>query len=124
MNRLNRYLLTILGLGWLSFLIAGIVINQVFAAPNLVLLIDRSYCPAPKWQQVVQDYTKFYRQHQQQRLKLEKVVLFSDLSEDVLSTPPTPKELGDLRTYGRSNLQRQVKLKQAHPQAKVLGCPQ
>ena len=124
MNRLNRYLLTILGLGWLSFLIVGIVINQVFAAPNFVLLIDRSYCPAPKWQYVVQDYTQFYRQHQQQRLKLEKVVLFSDLSEDILSTPPTPEELGDLRTYGRSNLQRQAKLKQTHPKAKVLSCPQ
>ena len=48
MNKLNRYLLTIIGFGWLSFLLAGILLNQVFAAPNFVLLIERSYCPPSK----------------------------------------------------------------------------
>ncbi len=120
--KLNRYLLTILGLGWLSFLIAGIILNQVFAAPNFVLLIERSYCPPQQWQQVVQEYTNLYRQHQQNRIEIESVVLFNDLGEEVLTTLPTPEELTALRTYGRSNTERDAELSKAYDQVKVLRC--
>ena len=122
MNQLNRYLLTILGLGWLSFLVAGILFNQVFAAPNFVLLIERSYCPPQKWQQVVQVYTDLYRQHQQNLVKIESVVLFNDLGKEVLTTVPTPEELRGLRTYGRSNLQKEDELRKAYDRVKVIRC--
>lgn len=122
MNQLNRYLLTILGLGWLSFLIAGILLNQVFATPNFVLLIERSYCPPQQWQQVVQEYTDLYRQHQQNLVKIESVVLFNDLGEEVLTTVPTPEQLQGLRTYGRSNSQREAELRKAYDQIKVIRC--
>ncbi|MDJ0536543.1 MAG: hypothetical protein QNJ70_29315 [Xenococcaceae cyanobacterium MO_207.B15] len=122
MNLLNRYLLTILGLGWLSFLIAGILLNQLFAAPNFVLLIERSYCPPQKWQQVVLVYTNLYRQHQQNLVKIESVVLFNDLGKEVLTTVPTPEELGGLRTYGRSNLQKESELRKAYDRVKVIRC--
>ena len=122
MNQLNRYLLTILGLGWLSFLIAGILFNKVFAAPNFVLLIERSYCPPQNWQQLVRTYTDLYRQHQQNLVEIESVVLFNDLGKEVLTTVPTPEELQGLRTYGRSNLQKEAELKKAYDRVKVLRC--
>ncbi|MGK7876891.1 MAG: hypothetical protein AB4426_27455 [Xenococcaceae cyanobacterium] len=122
MEQLNRYMLTILGLGWLSFLIAGILLNQVLTAPNFALLIERSYCPPQKWQQVVQEYTDLYRQHQQHLVKIESVVLFNDLGEEVLATVPTPEQLRGLHTYGPSNPQREAKLKKAYPQVKVIRC--
>ncbi len=122
MNQLNRYLLTILGLGWLSFIIAAILLNQIFAAPNFVLLIERSYCPPSKWQQVVQEYNDLYQQHQQNLVKIESVVLFNDLGEEVLTTVPTPEALRGLRTYGRSNSQREAELRQAYDHVKVIHC--
>ncbi len=122
MNQLNRYLLTILGLGWLSFLIAGILLDRVFAAPNFVLLIERSYCPPQQWQQVVQEYTDLYRQHQQHLVEIESVVLFNDLGKEVLATVPTPEELRGLHTYGRSNPQREAELKKAYDRVKVIHC--
>ena len=123
MNKLNRYLLTILGLGWLSFVGTGILLNQVFAAPNFVLLIERSYCSPQKWQQVVAEYTDLHRQHQQNLVKIKSVVLFNDLGQEVLTTIPSPEELRDLRTYGRSNPQREEELKKAYDQVKVMRCP-
>lgn len=122
MNQLNRYLLTILGLGWLSFLIAAILLNQIFAAPNFVLLIERSYCTPSKWQQVVQEYNDLYQQHQQNLVKIESVVLFNDLGEEVLTTVPTPEALRGLRTYGRSNSQREAELRKAYDRVKVIRC--
>lgn len=121
-NQLNRYLLIILGLGWLSLAIAGILFERVFAAPNFVLLIERSYCPLPKWQQVVREYTDLYEQHQQHRVEIESVVLFNDLGEEVLTTIPTPEKLRGLRTYGRSNPQREAELKKASDRVKVIRC--
>ncbi len=122
MNQLNRYLLIILGLGWLSLAIAGILFDRVFAAPNFVLLIERSYCPPQKWQQVVQEYTDLYQQHQQHLVEIESVVLFNDLGEEVLTTIPTPEKLRGLRTYGRSNPQREAELKKASQRVKVIRC--
>ncbi|MDJ0725565.1 MAG: hypothetical protein QNJ38_10680 [Prochloraceae cyanobacterium] len=122
MKQLNRYLLTVLGLGWLSFLIAAILLNQVFAVPNFVLLIERSYCPPQQWQQVVQEYTKLYRQHQQLRIEIESVVLFNDLGEEVLAAIPTPEELRAKRTYGRASSQREAKLRTTYEQFKIIRC--
>ncbi len=122
MKQLNRYLLTILGLGWLSFMIAGLVLNQVLAVPNFVLLIERSYCPPQQWQQVVEEYIDLYRQHQQHLVKIEFVVLFNDLGEEVLTTVPTPEELRGQGTYGRSSPEREAELRKAYDQVKVIRC--
>ncbi len=123
MNKLNRYLLIILGLGWLSFLIVGILFNQVFAAPDFVLLIDRSYCPPQQWQQVVQKYSNLHQQHQQNLLQIKSVILFNDLGQEVLTNIPTPDKIGDLDTYGRSNPEKETELRKAYDQVKVIRCP-
>ncbi len=122
MKQLNRYLLTILGLGWLSFLLAGILLDRFFAAPNFVLLIERSYCPPQQWQQVVEEYVDLYSQHQKHTIEIESVVLFNDLGEEVLSAIPTPEELRDLSIYGRSSPQREAELSKTYNQVKVIRC--
>ncbi|NEO98041.1 MAG: hypothetical protein F6K58_04950 [Symploca sp. SIO2E9] len=71
----------------------------------------------------LQLYADLHRQHQQRRLQLKSVILLSDFGEELLSTPPTPEELQNLGTYGRSNLLRQTRLKQDYPQAQMLKCP-
>ena len=124
MKRLNRYVLKILIGAWLSFLISGIVIHQLLAPPNVVLLIDRSYCPEAKWEQVVQAYADLHLQHQEQKLRLHPVIVFSALAQEILPHPPTLEELQQLHTYGRSNSQQQAELKNTYPQAKLLSCPQ
>jgi hypothetical protein len=122
MSKLNRHLLRTLGLGWLGFLVVGLVISQVFATPTVVVLIDRSYCPPAQWQQLVQNYEELYRQHQQQQLQIQQVVLFSDLGQDVLSSPPAPEVIRDVSRYGRSNPQRSEKMRSSYPKAQLLAC--
>ena len=122
MTRLNQSLLRLLGLSWLCFLVAGLVIRLVFATPNLVVLVDRSYCPLNQWQQVTQTYQTLYRQHQQQRLHLQTIILFSNLGQEALSPPPAPAVIQNLSTYGRPDPQRQAELQKAYPKAQLLSC--
>jgi len=79
-----------LGLSGLAFAIAGVSINLISPIPRLTILIDRSYCPQNQWSQVAQNYTDIYRQHQRRQVDLQAVVLFSNLGEEVFSTPPRP----------------------------------
>jgi hypothetical protein len=99
-----------------------LVIRLVFATPNLVVLVDRSYCPLNQWQQVTQTYQTLYRQHQQQRLHLQTIILFSNLGQEVLSPPPAPAVIQNLSTYGRPDPQRQAELQKAYPKAHLLSC--
>ncbi len=122
MTRLNRSLLQILGLGWLCFLVAGLVISLVFGIPKLVVLVDRSYCPPDQWQQVTQTYEALYQQHQQQHLNLQTVILFSNLGHEVFSPPPAPATIQNLSTYGRPDSQRQAELQKTYPKARLLSC--
>jgi hypothetical protein len=122
MSYLNRSLLTIIGIGWLSFLVLGLVVQYVFAAPNLVLLIDRSYCPPSQWEKVIQTYSKLYDQHQQQRLKIQQIILFSDLGEETLTTIPSPRELKATNLYGKTTNERQKNIKQNYPKSQLLKC--
>ncbi len=122
MNKLNRALLTIVIVGWLGFLLSGGLVAYVFASPSLTLLIDRSYCPPQKWQQVTQTYEELYQQHQQKQAQIETVILFSDLNEEILDELPTPEAFSNLNTYGRFNPQRQSDLSKRYPKAKVLNC--
>jgi hypothetical protein len=122
MNKLNRALVTIVIVGWLAFLLSGGLVAYVFASPSLTLLIDRSYCPPQKWQEVTQAYQELYRQHQQKQTQIEAVILFSDLNEETLKELPTPEELSNINTYGRFSLQRQSDLSKRYPKAKILNC--
>lgn len=122
MNRLNRKLFKTLGLGWLALAIAGLLINLLMPAPALAVLIDRSYCPPEAWAQVVQQYDKLYQQHQQGSLKIQEVILFSDLGEEVLSPAPTRDDLQKVSTYGRPNPARRSQLQAKHPNATLLSC--
>lgn len=123
MKKLNRSLITIVAVGWLCFLIAGGVIASVFAPPRFTLLVARSYCPPQQWQQVTQNYANLYRQHQQKQIEIERVILFSDLSEETLDQLPTPEAFAQLRTYGRFNQERQNTLMKSYGKTKVLKCP-
>jgi hypothetical protein len=121
-QRLNRSLVRIVGLGWLAFAIATITIRVVFAAPDVTLLIDRSYCEPAQWQLVVDQYADFYQQHQRGQINLETVILFSDLGEETADPLPSPTELQNLQTYGKSSPDRQAALEAQFPNARLLQC--
>jgi hypothetical protein len=121
---ISKPLLQTLGASWLAFLITGLLINWLFAIPTITVLIDRSYCPASEWQQVVQTYAGLYQQHQQHRLQLRSVILFSSLGEEPFALPPAPAALQQVSTYGHSDSQRQSQLQKAYPQSQLLKCSQ
>lgn len=118
----NNRLFKTLGASWLAFLITGFLISWLFATPATTVLIDRSYCPSSKWQQVIQTYADLYQQHQQRRLQLRSVILFRSLGEESFSSPPAPATLQQISTYGRSDSQRQLELQKAYPQSQLLQC--
>jgi hypothetical protein len=119
-----KQLFKTLGLSWLAFLITGVLISWLFAMPAITVIIDRSYCPPTEWQQVVQNYTQLYQQHQQRRLRLQSVILFSSLAEEKFATPPQPEVLQKSSTYGRPQPQRKSQLQKQYPQAQILQCVQ
>lgn len=121
---ISKRLFQTLGASWLAFLATGLLISWLFAIPTTTLLIDRSYCPTSEWQQVVQAYTELYQQHQQHRLQLRSVILFSSLGEESFASPPVPADLQQVSTYGHSDSQRQSQLQQTYPQSRLLQCSQ
>lgn len=121
-NRLNQALMKIVGLGWAAFAIAAIAIKTVFAAPDIVLLVDRSYCEPTQWATVADEYARLYQQDQRGQINLEQVILFSDLGEET-TPPPSPEAFRTLQTYGKSSGDRQAALAAAHPDARLLQCP-
>jgi hypothetical protein len=123
MTKINRKLLATLGFSWMGFAIAGILINLLFPIPTVAILIDRSYCPPDAWKQVVQQYDALYSQHQQKHLKIQQVIVFSDLGEDFLPSIPSQDEIQSLSTYGRQNLDHRSKLATQYPNAQLLSCP-
>lgn len=120
-NQLNRSLLQIILLGWAAFAIASLAIRTVFAVPDIVLLVDRSYCDPARWRAVSDEYATIYQQDQRGQLNLESVILFSDLGEET-TEPLSPDEFRDLKTYGPSSSDRQAALEAAHPNARLLQC--
>ncbi len=121
-NALNRALLRIVGIGWAAFAIAAVTIRLVLAAPEVTLLVDRSYCPPGDWQAVAQEYETLYQQDRQGQITIQAVILFSDLGEDLLETPPSPDTFQTLTTYGRPSADRQAALEAAHPNSRLLTC--
>lgn len=122
MSKINQKLLKTLGLSWLGFVIVGLLINLVFPLPVVAVLVDRSYCPPAAWQQVVQQYDQLYRQHQQGQIKIQPVIVFSDLGEEELSPIPSSQAIQTLSTYGRQNPARRSQLTAKYPTAQLLEC--
>lgn len=120
-NRLNKALLKIVGLGWAGFAITAIAMRTVFAAPDVVLLVDRSYCEPSQWTAVADAYQTLYQQDQRGQLNLDTLILFSDLGEE--STDPlTPEVFRNLKTYGKASSDRQATLEAQYPNARLLQC--
>lgn len=122
MRHPNRRLLKILGLGWLGFLGLGLGLRQLLPRPTLVLIIDHSFCPPAQQQQVIADYINLYQQHQRRQIQIERVVLLSDLSEEVRIPPPTPEAIESLGFFGELNPDALQQTIQKYPASRVLGC--
>lgn len=122
MKNLNQRLIFTLIWGWLAFLVSGLTIQFMVTSPSVIILIDRSYCPPNQWQNLVNNYQELYEKNQLKSLQIEKVIVFSDLGEEVLTTPPEPQKIKELSRYGRSNPQRWEQMKTLYPQATVLVC--
>jgi hypothetical protein len=120
-NRLNQALIRIVGIGWVAFAIATLAIRTVFAAPDVVVLVDRSYCEPAKWSVVADEYAVLFQQDQRGQINLESVILFSDLGEEK-TEPMPPEQFRGLKTYGKSSGDRQAALESANPNARLLQC--
>lgn len=119
---LHIKLVKTLGFAGLAFLMTGLIISLFLAVPTVTLLIDRSYCPNYQWQQVARTYTDLYGQHQRGELRLQRIILFSSLDQESLSSPPLPETIAALSTYGHADRQRQIELQKTYPNFQFLGC--
>ncbi|MFK8182537.1 MAG: hypothetical protein AB8B99_04125 [Phormidesmis sp.] len=107
---------------WCALLAVGLAIKLLLPLPAITLLLDRSYCNPDQWQQVSRAYTQLYQQHQQQRSRLERVVVFSNLNQTNYDHPPHPTTVKTLATYGQYDPQRQATLEETYPNTTVLSC--
>ena len=122
MRHPNRHLLKILGLGWLSFLGLGLGLRQLLPRPTLVVIIDHSFCPPAQQQRVIADYIDLYQQHQRRQILIERVVLLSNLSEEVRIPPPIPEAIESLGFFGELNPDALQQTTQKYPASRVLSC--
>lgn len=116
----QRFLKT-LAISSTAFLFSGLLIQQLMTQ-QITVLLDRSYCPASEWQQISQDYAQLYQQHQRKQTRIATVILFSDLNQSVLYTPPLPEAVRTLKTYGQFNARQQTALVRDNPRAILLSC--
>jgi hypothetical protein len=119
---LTKRLITILSASSLAFLMTGIVINLLFSAPTITILIDRSYCPAERWVQVSNTYNALYRQAQLRQIKVENVILFSHFGQEELFELPRPNMIQTLHTFGLHSPQRQADLQKTYARNQLLSC--
>lgn len=116
-----RLILTLTG-SWLTFGLAAAAVSILLPIPTTSILLDLSYCPPDQWEAVVEEYTHLYSQHQQQRLAIDSVVTFSNLGTQALSDLPSPTDVAQLRTFGRSANDERDRLMQDDPTANLLTC--
>jgi hypothetical protein len=119
---LNYSLLRILGLGWLSFLLAGIVIARFFSLTQLTVLVDRSKCDRQGWREVSDRYADLYKAHERKRIKLSQVVIVSELGEEIRKPAPTPQEFQAIETIGAPDTERFSRIRAGFAEVEVLAC--
>ena len=119
---LTKQLLTTLAFSGLAFLLTGFTIQRFAAPPAVTILIDRSYCPATRWQKLTDSYVQLHQQHRRKQIRIESVIAFSDLNQVKLETVPNPSAIQTLKTYGQSNAKTQAALLQAYPNSNLLSC--
>jgi hypothetical protein len=123
MNRsLSLAFWRLLLLGSLGYLGVAVLITVFFPRPSLTLLIDRGYCPSQQWQALGDRYDELYRQQRWGQIRLQQIVLFSSLGEEVQNQALSPQQFRDLRTYGRSAGDRARDLQRRYPQSVLLRC--
>ncbi len=123
MNLTFRLIVT-LGCGGLAFGLAGAAVSAFLPIPHQTILLDRSYCPPEQWQGVVQDYSRLYSQHQRKVVVIAEVITFSNLGSQPLAEIPSPSEVEQMSTFGRSAEVQQEQLLQSHDDDStvLLGC--
>jgi hypothetical protein len=122
MHNPNRQLLKVLSIGWLAFIGVGFGLRQALSGPTITVIIDRSYCPDAQWQQLTDEYTTLYQQHQQHRLTIDQVVYVSDLDVTTVDAPPFPDEVAGLSHFGQFNQANMQAVTNEFPNAEVLTC--
>lgn len=122
MRHPTRRLITILTLGWAGFLALGMGLRSL-SGPAIVVVIDHSFCPAGQRQQIVNTYRDLYQQHQQRQIRIDQVLLISDLGEEQLETPPDPETIADLGFFGDAIAPKLQEIQQQYPDAQILSCP-
>jgi hypothetical protein len=109
-------------LGWLGFLLTGIVITRLFAISKVTVLVDRAKCDRQTWRQVSDRYAELFKDHERKRIQLSQMVLISDLGEEVREVVPTPAEFQVLETYGEPSTERLRQLQAGFSEVEVLTC--
>jgi hypothetical protein len=122
MQNPNRRLLQILGIGWLAFMGVGFGLRQALSGPSVTVVIDRSYCPPNRWQQLAETYNTLYEQDQQRRINIDQVIYISDLDATVVNEIPSPEEFATLSHFGQFNQSKLQEVTTEFPDAKVLSC--
>ncbi|MEO0867034.1 MAG: hypothetical protein AAFY17_01055 [Cyanobacteria bacterium J06642_11] len=102
----------------------GLLIRWGFAIPNVTVLIDRSYCPAGEWNQLVDTYRILYRQHQRRQIQIKTTVLFNTFTQEALTTPLLPDALHRLKPYGQSDARHLTDVQKAYSNGQLLSCNQ
>ncbi len=119
---LNYSLLRILGLGWLGFLLAAVVIARFFSLPQLTVLIERSKCDRQGWRELSDRYADLYKAHERRRIRLSQVVIVSELGEEIRTTIPTPREFQSIETVGAPDKERLSRITAGFTEVEVLAC--
>ncbi len=121
MSRLNRAVITILGLGGIGFGLVGYGV-RTFLTPSVVVVIDQSYCPPDQWAAVVSRYQSLYQQNQRHQIQIEQVIVFNSLSQTPLDPLPSPDQIAAINTFGRAAPEREASLRASYGNAEFLRC--
>ncbi|BAU67516.1 hypothetical protein STA3757_49380 (plasmid) [Stanieria sp. NIES-3757] len=104
-----------------AFVLTWLLFNWLIV-PQVTVIIDRSYCQPQQWQeQVVKAYERLYNQHPS-RLKIERVVSFSDWGIESFPQIPSPHKIETLATFGRQNQQLRQQLEAKYDSFQILSC--
>lgn len=118
----TKRLISTLGLGWLAFGGLGLGLRYAVQVPEVIVIIDQSYCPPAQWETaVVQPYGALYKKSQTNQTKIAQVIVLTDIDQTTLTTIPTPDELGN--PFGQApGAEKLTALQQQFKETVVLKC--